>query len=76
MTNRDKLKDVLQAVLGREVDETASAATIEAWDSLRHLQLILLLEDVFDMSFTEDEVVNMFDYSAIQKALENHGITF
>lgn len=76
MNNSDKLQEALRAVLGQGIDESASATTIEAWDSLRHLQLILVLEEAFDISFTEDEVVNMFDYSAIQKALENHGVTF
>lgn len=35
------------------------------WDSLRHIEVVLELEAVFDINFRSDEVEKMFDYSAL-----------
>jgi len=57
------------------VGESFSAETIDEWDSLKHLILILALEDKLSVSFTEDEVVNMLSYTAIKAALVAHGVS-
>ena len=74
--NIDTLKELLYNVMGVPVDETTSSDTCEAWDSLRHLNLVLALEDKFDISFTEDESVNLFSYADIKQTLDKHGVDF
>jgi len=57
------------------VGESFSAEIVDEWDSLKHLILILALEDKFYVSFTEDEVVNMLSYVAVKDALLSHGVS-
>jgi acyl carrier protein len=47
------------------IDGTASAETVEAWDSLQHLNLILALEQRFGISFSVEDISTMTDYAAI-----------
>lgn len=64
------LKQVLLDVL--EVDdiaETDSAKTISSWDSVRHLSLILALEERFGVSFETDEIPELISVRAIADAL-------
>ncbi len=68
---REDLKAVLTNVL--EVDaisEEDSAQTIRTWDSVRHLNLILALEEKFGLSFEADEIPALVSVRAIAQALD------
>lgn len=41
------------------LDASASPDTIETWDSLQHLNLILALEEAFDLRFRVEDVGRM-----------------
>lgn len=47
-----------------------SQDTIENWDSLAHLNLMIALEQEFKVSFNTDEILNMVSYRAICETLE------
>ncbi len=67
---RQELKQVLENVL--EVDsisEEDSAQTIRTWDSVRHLNLILALEERFGLTFEADEIPDLISVRAISEAL-------
>jgi len=40
----------------KSIDESSSPDTIESWDSLSHLQLVLALEEEYDLQFSVDEI--------------------
>jgi acyl carrier protein len=42
--------------LQTEINEDSSADSIEQWDSLRHLNLVLALEEEFGISIPDEEV--------------------
>jgi len=74
-----KLKEVLSKVfkVGLEmIDEDASPDTVENWDSLRHMNLVLALEEEFAIEFTDDQVVEILSYKLIKIVLQEHGIEF
>lgn len=48
------------------IADDASSDNIENWDSLRHLNLILALEDEFGVSIPDDEVGNLLNYKLIE----------
>ena len=50
--------DVLK-VPGAVITPEASPESIEAWDSLQHLNLILALEQEFNVQFEPDEIDRM-----------------
>lgn len=43
-----------------------------AWTSLKHIELILALEEKFDLRFTEDEMVELKSLSAIRTIVSKH----
>jgi acyl carrier protein len=64
-----KIKQVMSAVFEIPVEsivDDASSDNIENWDSLRHLNLILALEEEFGVSIPDDEVGNLVNYKLIQ----------
>ena len=80
MPNNDtRLKQVLANVFGEKsenISEGSSMDTIENWDSLRHLNLILALEEEFEVSFDEEETINIVSYLLVKTVLEEHKIVF
>lgn len=77
--NEDRLKGVLADILkidAATIGEETSVDTVEQWDSLRHLNLVLALEAEFDVSFTEEQTVEILNYPLIKIVLEEHGIAF
>lgn len=77
--NEEQLKQVLADVLDLEasaIGETASVDTIEQWDSLKHLNLVLALEERFGVTLTEEQTVQILSYRLIKIALEEQGVRF
>lgn len=57
-----KLNEVFQAVFDDEeivVNDATTAADIEDWDSLEHINLVVAVEKKFNIKFNMNEVVNM-----------------
>ena len=48
------------------ISEESSPEDIERWDSLRHMQLILAIEDEFGVTFADDDIPNLLSLRAIQ----------
>ena len=55
------------------INDNSSADSIENWDSLRHLNLILGLEDEFGVSIPDEEVGNMVNYKIIYLVMSELG---
>lgn len=47
------------------VKEDSSPDTIETWDSLKHMSLILTLEEEFGVQFSDEEIVRMLSVAMI-----------
>ncbi len=55
----ERIKKVLSAILGIEpeaIGEDFSSDSTEQWDSLRHINLIIALEQEFKISFPDEDV--------------------
>ncbi|MBK7639022.1 MAG: acyl carrier protein [Bacteroidetes bacterium] len=64
-----KLKKLMSTVFDvplESITEDASTDNIENWDSLRHLNLILALEEEFNITIPDEEVGNMVNYKLIE----------
>ena len=71
------LRKIMSEVLAIPVDNIAADAsmqTLDVWDSIHHLQLILALESGLDVSFTPDETVEITSLQSIREALLGHGV--
>ena len=58
------------------VGDDTSIDTVESWDSLKHLELVLSLEEKFNVTFKEEETVEILNYQLIKMILAKHGISF
>ena len=68
----ERVREVMAAILGLEEDEIeddTSLNTVESWDSLKHMNLILALEEEFDVEFSDDQVVELTSYREIRETL-------
>jgi acyl carrier protein len=48
-----------------EVSEQSSPETIASWDSLKHMNLIVALEEEFGVSFTDEEIMSLLSVDLI-----------
>ena len=62
--------DVLQ-VPAPQLTMESSTENVESWDSVHHLNLVLALEQEFDLQFEPEEMDQMHSISHIINVLEN-----
>ncbi|MBB6216431.1 acyl carrier protein [Anaerosolibacter carboniphilus] len=77
--NEKRLKQVMMDVLDisyEAINEDTSVDTVDEWDSVKHLNLVLAIEAEFDITFTEEQTVEILSYPLIKIVLEEHGIRF
>ena len=64
-----RIKNVMSAVFELSADEItdhSSPDTIGSWDSLKHMNLVSALEEEFDISFTDSEILEMMNFPLIK----------
>jgi acyl carrier protein len=69
------LVDVLSITLRVPVDRISddfSPADCPNWDSVRHLMLMLAIEDKFEISFSEKEIAELRRFATIRDAVRTH----
>jgi acyl carrier protein len=70
----ERLREVMAAVFGIEpstIGSDASSALIAEWDSVRHLQLMLAIEEEFDIQFDTDELVSLRTFALIEDRIRS-----
>ena len=68
------LSEVLQMPASEITDDLAMKAT-DAWDSLKHMELVVSLEQSFEIQLSFDEIVAMQSVSEIKRVLRERGVT-
>lgn len=74
MLSEETLKQVMASLLNVDsasIGPDASMDTIESWDSLRHMNLVLALEDEFNVTIPDEDVGNITSYKLIKLVLED-----
>lgn len=74
--DRERLRSIVADVLRvgiEEVPKDASAETIEAWDSLVHLDIILAIEQTLNVQFKTEEIPQLTSLAKLEEALGQHG---
>lgn len=69
-----KLRQIMSTVFDvpvEDITEDASTDTIENWDSLRHLNLIIALEEEFAITIPDEEVGNLVNYKLIELVIND-----
>ena len=68
----NKLKELLATVLEKnisDIDKNSSAATIDDWDSLRQMNIIVAIEEEFNIEFDEEETVLLNSFELLYEAI-------
>lgn len=73
MTFVEIVAEVLEVDAG-QVSDTATPATLDNWTSLRHLQLVVTLEEVYGLSFSHREIKSFRSIGDIRAALTSNGV--
>jgi acyl carrier protein len=77
--NEQLLKNTLATVFNVPVDiigEDSSMDTLSRWDSVKHLNLVLAIEDAFNVSLTEEQSLEILSFPLIKIVLAEHGVNF
>jgi len=53
-----------------QLNEESSPDTVKNWDSLKHMNLILALEEEFDVTFSDEEIVELLSVEIIVEVLK------
>ena len=68
----ERIKDTMAAVFNMPVKKISNASSrdnIKNWDSIKHLQLIMALEEEFNVTIDEEHAAGMLNYSLIQNII-------
>jgi len=73
---RARIVQVLADVFKRPAEgfgDDTSPATVPGWDSTRHVELVVALEDRFGCMFEPEDVAELVTLSKIEEILIRHG---
>jgi len=68
MTRIYRIKEVLSAIIDvpfEQISDNASMDDIESWDSLAQMNLVIALEDEFQMTIPDEEVGTLISIKLI-----------
>ena len=68
----DKIKNIMASVFdvkSENIQDSSSPDTIPNWDSMKHIDLILSLEEEFNLEFDEKEISEMMSFKNIKNII-------
>ena len=75
--NQHTLHSIIAATLGlaeSSITDDTSPDTVKGWDSVKHLNLVMAIEEAFNLSFTPDETMEMTSVKLMRLILEEKGL--
>ena len=77
--NKDEIKDRVRAALARAlkknpdaIADNASQMELSEWDSVRHMNVVLALENDFGIEFEDAELPTLTSLPLLVAAIEKH----
>ena len=69
-----KLKDVISNILAvsiEEINDDSSPDSLDKWDSLSHLKLVMAIESEFEVELSPEDSMDMLSVKLIRMILED-----
>lgn len=66
----EKVKEIFEKQFKMEIDDGFDKNSTEKWDSFAHLDLMVALEEAFNVSFTPNEMGSISSYSDVINILK------
>lgn len=67
------ISQVMNVPLG-DINEHSSSENLAKWDSFQHMNLVLALEEEFNIRFGDEEIMQMGNAGVILKSLQDRGV--
>jgi acyl carrier protein len=67
------MADVLK-MAETDITDNLTIDDFEAWDSLKHMDLVVSIEQAFNIELTFDEIIIMTSVVAIKRVLNDRGV--
>lgn len=69
-----KLMAELLRIPEDEITDDLSITNTDTWDSLKHIELIVSIEETFEIKLTTDEIIAMVNTRKIKNVLRRKGV--
>lgn len=69
----DKVRSTMSKVFGLDeasISDSSSQDSIEKWDSLGHMNLVVALEEEFGVQLTDDQVIELLNFKLIVQTIK------
>lgn len=76
---KDRVCRVIANVLNvneSDLDYNSSPDNIEEWDSLKHMNVVLTLEQEFGVQFNDEQMMSLLSVELIVETLKEMGVKF
>lgn len=73
MDVKKEIRELLAGILDLDVDsisDDASPGAPEKWDSLKHMQFLIAMEEELEMSFSDEEMAALIDLPSVVAIVE------
>ena len=73
MVNEQALRELMASVLrvpAQSITQDTSMDNVTSWDSLKHMNLVLALEEEFKVSIPDEDAANITSYALIKLVLD------
>lgn len=74
-TIKNRILNVMSIIFAipiEELNENSSTDSIESWDSLKHMNLVIALEEEFNICIPDEEVGNIISYKLIEMIIHEY----
>ena len=64
----NQIKSIMSSVFEipvSKIDDESSPDTIESWDSLKHINFVIALEEELDINFSDNEIIELINLKLI-----------
>jgi acyl carrier protein len=71
----NKVQEIVATILGldrSDINIDSSSESVDTWDSLNHMNLIMAIEEEFEVTFEEEEIIEMTSVKALVDFLEKN----
>ena len=73
---RERVYKIISQVFNvpiENINDESSSDDIETWDSLKHMNMVLALEEEFNVQFGEEQILEMLNVGLIIEILKEIG---
>ena len=71
----NRIKKVMSEVLGIDeasIGDSTSPENVESWDSLKQMNIIVALEEEFDIEFNDEDIIEMLNFKLIYEIVKGY----